>query len=443
VVGVGFGPANLALAIAIEEHNRRQPARPPISAAFAERQPSFGWHRGMLLDGTTMQVSFLKDLAMMRDPTSDFGFLSYLHARGRLVDFINHKTLFPSRVEFHDYLEWSAGRLDGFVTYGQEVTGLRPVRGDDGEIGCLDVLVRPPDRAAGEGVQVFRRARNVVVGVGLRPHLPDGVRAGARVWHNHDLLSRLEALPALRHQRFAVVGSGQSAAEVVDHLHTRFPQAQVCAVFTRYGYSPADDSSFANRIFDPEAVDDFFTAPGRVKQMLLDYHRNTNYSVVDLELIQELYRRSYQEKVRGVDRLRMLNASRVDGLAQDADGARLRVEFLPTGAVTELDCDAVVFATGYRPVDPAGVLGELVAECELDKTGWPRVGRDHRAVTRSGMACGIYLQGGTEQSHGLSATLLSNAAVRAGEVLDSILARSLVSPPVPKARPAALGEVRL
>jgi hypothetical protein len=53
----------------------------------------------MLIDDATMQVSFLKDLVTMRDPASDFSFLRYLKQRYRLVDFINHKTLFPLRAD--------------------------------------------------------------------------------------------------------------------------------------------------------------------------------------------------------------------------------------------------------------------------------------------------------------------------------------------------------
>ena len=63
-----------------------------------------------------------------------------------------------------------------------------------------------------------------------------------------------------------MVGAGQSAAEAVAFFHDRFPAAEVHGVFARYGYSPADDSSFANRIFDPAAVDDFYGAPEDVKQ---------------------------------------------------------------------------------------------------------------------------------------------------------------------------------
>jgi L-ornithine N5-oxygenase len=39
------------------------------------------------------------------------------------------------------------------------------------------------------------------------------------------------------------------------------------------------------------------------------------------------------------------------------------------------------------------------------------------------MRCGIYLQGGTEHTHGLTSSLLSNIAIRTGEIADSIIAR--------------------
>src|ERR1700712_1293824 len=92
VVGIGFGPSNLAMAIAVSEHNAVSGAC-GVSARFVERQAGVGWRRGMLLDDATMQVSFLKDLVTLRNPTSEFSFLKYLHSRGRLVDFINAKTM--------------------------------------------------------------------------------------------------------------------------------------------------------------------------------------------------------------------------------------------------------------------------------------------------------------------------------------------------------------
>ena len=415
VVGVGFGPSNLALAIALAEHNAGRAE--PVTAHFLERQPKFGWHRGMLIDTATMQVSFLKDLVTMRNPTSEFSFLNYLQGAGRLVDFINHKNLFPLRIEFHDYFEWAAAKVDDVVSYGTEVVSVRPVYDGD-EVAYFDV-------EASDGVSL--RARNLVVGTGLRPQLPEGVTAGERIWHNSELLHRVEKLRSTDPKRFVVVGAGQSAAEVAALLHDEFPQAEVCAVFARYGYSPADDSSFANRIFDPEAVDQFYGAGEPVKERLMRYHGATNYSAVDVDLIDELYRRIYREKVQGVERLRLFNVSRPVEVTDTGSVVATTIESLTTGERTTMEADAVIYSTGYLPADPTPVLGELASACLRDPAGRLQVERDYRISTDAVLRGGIYLQGGTEHTHGITSSLLSNTAVRVGEILQSIVDRSAAS----------------
>ncbi|MER7758113.1 lysine N(6)-hydroxylase/L-ornithine N(5)-oxygenase family protein [Streptomyces sp. NPDC097619] len=420
LIGIGFGPSNVAMAIAVGEHNARvgRDGGAALSARFFEQQPRFGWHRGMLIDDATMQVSFLKDLVTLRNPASEFSFLCYLKSKGRLIDFINHKNLFPLRVEFHDYFEWAAAQVEDQVSYGHEVVGVTPVV-RDGVVEHLDVTVRSAEGLA------LHRARNLVMGTGLRPRMPEGVRRGERIWHNSELLHRVEELDGTEPSRFVVVGAGQSAAENVAYLHRRFPRAEVCAVFSRYGYSPADDSAFANRIFDPEAVDAFYSAPEHVKQQLIGYHGNTNYSVVDIDLIDDLYRQMYQEKVLGTERLRFLNVSRVTGAEETPDGVRADVRNLVSGEDSTLDADVVVFATGYRPADPIGLLGEVGPRCLRDEEGRVKVERDYRIATDPALRCGIYLQGGTEHTHGITSSLLSNTAVRVGEILDSVLDRGL------------------
>ncbi|MCW8215546.1 lysine N(6)-hydroxylase/L-ornithine N(5)-oxygenase family protein [Streptomyces halstedii] len=431
LIGIGFGPSNVAMAIALGEHNADPGTREKISARFFEQQPRFGWHRGMLIDDATMQVSFLKDLVTLRNPASEFSFLCYLKSKGRLIDFINHKNLFPLRVEFHDYFEWAAAQVGDQVSYGHEVVGVAPVL-HDGAVEYLDVTVR-----SAEGLAVHR-ARNLVIGTGLRPRLPEGVERGERVWHNSDLLKKVDGLEGTSPARFVVVGAGQSAAENVAYLHRRFPEAEICAVFTRYGYSPADDSAFANRIFDPEAVDDYFAAPEDVKRRLMDYHGNTNYSVVDIDLIDDLYRQVYQEKVLGTERLRFLNVSRLTGVEETPDKVSATVKSLVTGEETLLDADVVVFATGYSPVDPLGLLGGVGDHCLRDGEGRVSVERDYRIATGPELRCGIYLQGGTEHTHGITSALLSNTAIRVGEILDSLIDRSVKAAP-DAARPVAGG----
>ncbi|GGT52031.1 lysine N(6)-hydroxylase/L-ornithine N(5)-oxygenase family protein [Streptomyces purpureus] len=418
LIGIGFGPSNVAMAIALSEHNARVGRQEAVTAHFFERQSGFGWHRGMLIDDATMQVSFLKDLVTLRNPSSEYTFLRYLQSKGRLIDFVNHKNLFPLRVEFHDYFEWAAAKVDDMVSYGHEVVAVEPVV-RDGVVEYVDVTARSGSET------VVHRARNLVIGTGLRPLMPEGVERTDRVWHNSDLLAKVEGLQGAEPERFIVVGAGQSAAENVAYLHRRFPGAEVCAVFSRYGYSPADDSSFANRIFDPAAVDEYFTAPDDIKRRLMDYHGNTNYSVVDIDLIDDLYRQAYQEKVLGTERLRFLNVSRLTGVTETEDKVRATVTSLVTGEEKELDADVVVLATGYSPADPLGLLGELGDRCHRDGQGRVRVERDYRVMTDAGLRCGIYLQGGTEHTHGITSSLLSNTAIRVGEILQSVLDRGL------------------
>jgi L-ornithine N5-oxygenase len=412
VVGIGFGPSGLALGIALEEHNAAAGPGRAMTARFLERQPRFGWHRGMLLPGTTMQVSFLKDLATLRNPHTTFSFVAYLHAQGRLVDFINHKSLFPSRIEFHGYLEWVAARLDHLVSYDTEIVDVRPVL-DGATVAAFDVVARDGS---------VTRGRNVVVATGLVPTLPAGIERSERVWHTSELLPRLAQLGDERPRRFVVVGAGQSAAEATEHLHDRFAGAEICSVFSRYGYSPADDSPFANQIFDPAAVDAYFDAGADAKRMLVDYHANTNYSVVDLELIQELYRRAYQEKVRGTERLRWINVSRVTDVHETGDDVVAVIRSLASGETSMLRADAIVFATGYTPSDATDLLGEVGGYCLRDTDGRLSLRRDYRIEASPLLAGGIYVQGACQQTHGLSSSLLSNTAVRAGEILDSLLA---------------------
>jgi L-ornithine N5-oxygenase len=421
IVGVGFGPSNLALAIALEEHNRTSTQR-PLSARFLERQARFGWHRGMLLEDATMQVTFLKDLVTLRNPASDYSFVAYLHERERLIDFVNHKVLFPTRIEFHDYLEWAAARVDHVVDYDQQVDDVRPVT-EDGRVVAFDVAATDAS-----GTRRVRRARNVVVAAGLRPRLPVGATLGPRVWHNLDLLGRVASVPTEPGpRRFVVVGAGQSAAEAVEYLHRTFPTAEVCSVFARFGYSPADDTPYANRIFDPGAVDTYFGADERVKRMLFDYHRNTNYSVVDPDLINELYRREYQEKVQGRVRLRMMNASQVTDVKDSPDSVAVEVEHLPTGERQVLAADAIVYATGYEPTDAVQLLGQAGALVERRTDRAPEIGRDYRLALTAPADAGLYLQGGTEHAHGITSTLLSNIAVRSGEIVASVQSRALAT----------------
>nr|UDM84232.1 lysine N(6)-hydroxylase/L-ornithine N(5)-oxygenase family protein [Streptomyces sp.] len=418
VVGIGFGPSNLSLAIAMEEHEANVSAR-PISAAFFEQQPTFGWHRNMLLPSATMQISFLKDLATFRNPVSRFSFIAYLHASDRLVQFVNNQNFFPTRQEFHQYLEWVESSFSDRVSYSSEVTAIRLAPDTaPGEPECLEIEVR-------DGIGGGRRlvnARNVAISTGLVPRMPAGVERDDRVWHSSEFLEKYSQVDPHDLKRVAVVGAGQSAAEITRFFHDALPHARVFSVVPSYGYSVADDTPFANQVFDPSAVDDYYFGTEQTREAFWRYHKNTNYSVVDDEIIRDLHSRSYDEDVRNDRRLHFLNLTRVNDVQRIGTEIRVGLQPLLDIESQSLDVDALVFATGYDAMQPTGLLGDLDRYCLRDESGRYRAERDYRLST-PGLSCGIYLQGGTEHTHGLTSSLLSNVAVRSGEIADSIVRR--------------------
>jgi L-ornithine N5-monooxygenase len=73
------------------------------------------------------------------------------------------------------------------------------------------------------------------------------------------------------------------------------------------------------------------------------------------------------------------------------------------------------------------LLGATDDHCERLPSGALRIERDYRIATSTRVPCGIYVQGATEPTHGLASTLLSNTAVKAGEIVDAVADRLSVS----------------
>lgn len=409
LIGIGFGPSNIALAIAL--HESRQKTGQSIEAFFIEKQPGFAWHRNMLLNDTHMQISYLKDLATLRDPCSRFTFINYLHEKKRLQDFINLKTFFPSRHEFNDYLGWAASHFDDQCAYGEEVIEVLPEKSGH-EVTLLRVRSRD-----GQGQVRDRLARNLVVSVGGAPKVPDCFKAlqgDARVFHTHHYLSRVEQLGDAA--RIAVIGAGQSATEVFLDLHGRPHAPSVDLLMRARSIKPSDDSPFVNEIFNADFTDYVFSRQPAERAALLDEFWHTNYAAPDLALLERLFDVLYQQRVTGHERHRFLRRHEVCSVRADAEGVHLTLLDLHANRESTVRYDAVVLGTGYernlhkallKPL--AGYLGDF------------SVDRHYRLNTTPHFQPGIYLQGACESSHGLSDTLLSVTAVRTGEIGHKLL----------------------
>ncbi len=420
LIGVGFGPSNLALAAALHEQG---PASLGTKGPtlFLEQKEEFAWHPGMMLPGARVQLSFLKDLVTLRNPCSRFSFLCYLQHKKRLDRFINRRTFFPTRQEFNDYYRWVAGELRDYVRYGARVRAIRPGRaGASGTVPLLEVELE--DRATGEWARLL--TRNVVLALGGQPVLPPGVQLSpdGRVFHAQDFL---EAVPARfpdrqAPHRFVVVGSGQTAAEVFQYLLHQYPQATVTLAFRRLALKPADDSHFVNEIFFPEMVDRFYGLSPARRRMLLAMHLDTNYSAVDTDLIAELYEELYEQEVAGRQRGRILNLCELLSLEEGPEGVTTRLRGGFEEQEQRLQSDAVILATGFERCQRPALLEELRPYLLLDETGAYRVLRNFRVDARPELVPGVFLQGSNERTHGLSDTLLSTLAVRSAEILQAV-----------------------
>lgn len=80
-IAIGVGPFNLGLACLTQPIEN-------LNGVFFDKNESFNWHPGMLLQDTTLQIPFLADLVTLADPTSPFSFLNYSKEQGENVFFL-------------------------------------------------------------------------------------------------------------------------------------------------------------------------------------------------------------------------------------------------------------------------------------------------------------------------------------------------------------------
>jgi L-ornithine N5-oxygenase len=440
VVCVGFGPASLAIAVALNDmlqsqgDGRHDVGGPKVR--FLERQSRFRWHAGMLLPGAKMQISFIKDLATLRDPCSYFTFLNYLKQHNRLVQFTNLGTFLPSRLEFDDYLQWAASHFENVVEYSQEVQTIHPRDlAGTGKHDCFEVVTRNVSTGGTSSVLT----RHVVIAVGGRPARPPVFPVShAKILHSSEYNTRIEQVLPDKGKEYsiAIIGSGQSAAEVFNDLHARYPNATTRLVFRDTALRPSDDSPFVNEVFNPEAVDTFFDQPDDFRYHSLKRNKATNYSVVRLELIEKLYHELYLQGIKQPDKNlwqhQILASREITAVADQMASEKLELTLssldpMSKGSTETLVVDAIVLATGYR----RDAHIEMLQGCQAvngNRDGLWKPGRDYalqldpQSVDEG---VGIWLQGCNEGTHGLSDSLLSILSTRSGELVDSIIGRDI------------------
>lgn len=423
LAGVGIGPANLSLAALAHPV-------PGLRTAFHDQRPSFHWHPGLLIEGTTLQVPFLADLVTLADPTSPFSFLSYLAHRQRLYPFYFAERLHPLRTEYDAYCRWVSGRLPS-LRFGHRVEAVRWDAADG--LFVLDVTRTgaapgPGPDAAGEPrpAPCRVRARNVVLGVGTAPHVPEALRGQADdpsvpVVHSSDYLRHRDRLLAAGH--VTVVGSGQSGAEVfLDLLRHRPAGAERLHWLARSpAFAPMEYSKLGLEHFTPDYTRYFHALPEPVRDALPGRQWQL-YKAVDHQTLaavhDELCRRSQHG---GWPDTVLTPGVTVRAAFRTAEGRiGLDLAHAEQGTRAGLVTDAVVLATGYRERPLDRLLAPLGDAVRRDSAGRPRIDEYYRLVLDPSVTGAVFVQNAERHTHGVGAPDLGLVAHRSAVVLAAL-----------------------
>lgn len=394
IAGVGAGPFNLSVAALLHPMKN-------VRHRFFERQKNYAWHPGMLLPNTTIQNSFLKDLVSFVDPTNPFSFLSFLHAKKRLYEYVNAGFPRTSRMEFNQYLQWVASQLPS-IQLGKNVETIN--RHDAG----FQIITN-------DGSCI---ARNIIVGTGPSPAIPSMAEnlVGDRVFHSSRYLFNRDNLS---HKRVAVIGGGQSGAEIVlDMINRGVPPSEVHWISARHGILPLDESHFANEWFTPAYIEYFHGLASSKKAELLEQHRLSSDGVSP-ETIEALYQTIYRLRfLENGPSCRVMHSRVVDSIRPVQGDFALDITHMDTEQTEMVAVDCIVLATGYKQTPLPAVLENISDNIEFSE-GAPAVNLDF-SLRYSGPGK-VFVINAARTSHGVAEPNLSVNAWRASMIINSAL----------------------
>lgn len=405
-IGIGIGPFNLGLAALTQ----------PIAdckAIFFDRTEQFNWHLGLMLDDATLQVPFMADLVTMADPSSPYSFLNYLKQSGRIYKFYIRENFFILRREYNSYCKWVAEQLEQ-CKFGHEV---------------LDIVYLDPNyqvTVLNKSTQEISEyiTRKIVLGTGTSPFMPGFIknRDLANVIHTAAYLYRKEQL--LQQRSVTIVGSGQSAAEIVRDLlpHTR-DGLQLNWVTRSDRFFPLENHArLTLEMTSPEYVDYFYSLPDQKRDQLLK-EQSILYKGINYDLINEIFNTLYtMETADGQVNVKLIANSELQDLQTTADGS-YQLHFVQKEQEDSyvMPTDFVIMATGYKYQEPA-FLRNIQERIARTPKGTFQVARNY-AIDKHQQE--IFVQNAELQTHGIATPDLGMGAYRNSYILREILGRSV------------------
>lgn len=394
-IGVGFGPSNIALAIALEERGLLR------NALFLETQASCAWHPGMLIAGTDIQHNPLRDLVTPRNPGSPYGFLSYLKDKDRLFDYLNLAAPYPPRIEYAGYVDWVGLQFSDHVKFSTRVVRISPANDAHG-LPLMAVETSTGDIHFARALS-FATGRSRMIPAEFERHMGDDV-----VHLSDYLFAKRRWLAHHRAPAIAVIGGSQSAIEIVLDLLGSIGEGRIINVSRSFGFRLKDLSAFTEQIYYPEFVD-YFHGAGTANQNRISAELwRSNYGAADPDVIAALNLKLYEQRVQGRETIQIRHNTIIEEVApkDESSGYELSIRDRYAGNATRITVDGIVLATGFKnfgvgtdrePCHP--LLQPLARYAHFREDGGIDITRDYR-MRMNGQYAPVFVNGLCEASHG-------------------------------------------
>jgi lysine N6-hydroxylase len=396
LAGIGIGPSNLSLAALLKPHRQ-------IDCRFFERRNEFQWHAGLMFPHALLQVSYLKDLVSLVDPTNELSFLSFLARHKRLLSFVNAGFPRVSRREFNQYYRWACEQLP-YLTFGTDVEAVTVE-------GNAIVL---------HGRGWSQATRNLSLGLGRQPTVPECTARwlGATMLHaSRYLLDK----PAIEGKRVVIVGGGQTGAEILAHIlaDTDALPASVAWISRRTNFAALDESSFVNELFTPSYSDYFYGLSDMQRRDALSEQRMASDGISP-SLLQSIYQQVYE--LRHVLRHPCLVALKpgreLIDVAQFDRRWALKMRHAQRADIERLDADVVILCTGYAHTIPT--LLDPIRDRIKVRDNEIVVHEDYSVDWVGPAGCHIFVQNAAINQRGIADPNLGLVAWRSAKIINSV-----------------------
>ncbi|MDR6486754.1 lysine N6-hydroxylase [Chryseobacterium vietnamense] len=403
VIGIGIGPFNLGLAALSNPI-------PELKTLFLDQRDGFDWHPGLMIDHVTLQTPFLCDCVSMADPTNPLSLLNYLKETGRLYKFFIREDFFIPRKEYNRYCQWVIAQLPQcrFSTQVVDITY------EEGLYHVTTIHTKTKETT------VFKTER-LILGTGTQPHIPSFIpKDDSRIIHTSSYLYRKEELLS-QAKKIAIIGSGQSAAEVFyDLLQSRNEETQLGWYSRPDRFFPMEYSKLTLELTSPDYVDYFYNRSESARKTILS-KQQAQFKGINYDLINDIYDFIYDLNIDNADpNLKIIPNSQLNRVDNsNPDFINLEFTQLEQEVPYDQEADYLILGTGYRYHEPA-FLKNIQDRIKRDSSGLFDVNRNYSIDHNEGE---IYVLHAEVHTHSYISTDLGMAAYRNSYIINDILGR--------------------